>query len=332
MPQSRLEKTCCTPSRDNLQSACPAEFKAQAAATSPASAEALHAGGDAGARFVRLDGGTFLMGSHDPAAHPADGEGPVRAVTLSPFEMDAVAVSNQRFRCFVDATGYETESERYGWSFVFAGFLPDAHPPTRAVASAPWWRQVPEASWRAPEGSGSTIDERLDHPVVHISHADAIAFCEWAGARLPTEAEWEFAARGGLIQQRFPWGNTLTPDGQHQCNIWQGEFPRIDTGEDGFAGTAPVDAFAPNAFGLFNMVGNAWEWCADWFHPSYHARAPLEDPKGPPSGQARVMRGGSFLCHDSYCFRYRVSARSSAPPDSGTGHVGFRIARDIDDL
>ena len=284
---------------------------------------------ETGAQFMPIDGGAFLMGSNDPLAHPLDGEGPVRVVTVDRFLLDAFAVSNDRFARFVEATGYVTEAERFEWSFVFQNFLPADHPPTRAVASAPWWRQVMGANWHQPEGPGSSIDGRRNHPVVHVSFNDAKAFCNWAGGRLPTEAEWEFAARGGLVQKRYPWGSELKPDGRHQCNIWQGDFPDCDTADDGYAGTAPVDTFEPNAFGLFNMVGNAWEWCADWFHPSFHASAPLANPMGPPTGNARVMRGGSFLCHESYCFRYRVSARSSASPDSGTGHVGFRVAQDI---
>jgi formylglycine-generating enzyme required for sulfatase activity len=165
--------------------------------------------------------------------------------------------------------------------------------------------------------------------VVHVSHRDALAYCAWAGGRLPTEAEWEFAARGGLVQARYPWGSELTPGGRHMCNIWQGEFPHSNSGEDGYLGTAPVDAFPPNAFGLHNMAGNAWEWCADWFDRSAHARAGTANPKGPPAGHARTIRGGSYLCHESYCFRYRASARSSASEDTGTGHLGFRIARDL---
>lgn len=312
-------KTCCTPTREH-----------GVAGAAVASARSIDGGGAATdeARLIAIGGGEFLMGSSDPAAHPADGEGPVRLITLRAFQIDAVAVSNRRFARFVAATGYVTEAERFGWSFVFHAFLPADHPPTQAVAAAPWWRRVVGASWCMPEGPGSTIGSRLEHPVVHVSHADALAFCAWAGARLPTEAEWEMAARGGLVQQRFPWGNDPMPDGQHRCNVWQGTFPRENLVEDGYDGTAPVGAFAPNAYGLHNVVGNAWEWCADWFHPSYHARATFDDPTGPPSGTARVMRGGSYLCHPSYCFRYRVSARSSASPDSSTGHVGFRIARD----
>ncbi|MEM9027249.1 MAG: formylglycine-generating enzyme family protein [Pseudomonadota bacterium] len=281
--------------------------------------------------MMTLHGGAFLMGSNDPAAHPLDGEGPVREVSVSPFQIDAHAISNARFQRFVQETNYKTESETYGWSFVFAGFLPADHPPTRALPQAPWWRQVFGAAWNTPEGPSSTIADRLDHPVVHVSFADALAYCAWAGARLPTEAEWEFAARGGLEGKAFPWGDDLTPDGVHRCNIWQGTFPTENTADDGFAGTAPVTAYPPNGYGLFNMVGNAWEWCADWFHPRYHAhpQVPRVDPKGPPNGTARVMKGGSHLCHRSYCYRYRVGARSSSPPDSGSGNVGFRIAMDL---
>jgi formylglycine-generating enzyme len=278
--------------------------------------------------MVLLDGGEFLMGSDDRDGFPADGEGPVRRVGLSSFWIDPVALSNARFAAFVDATGHLTEAERYGWSFVFGGLLPDDFPPTRGAAQAPWWRQVFEADWRHPEGPGSSVEGRMDHPVVHVAHTDALAYCAWAGVRLPTEAEWEYAARGGLRRARFPWGNELTTGGRHRCNIWQGEFPGHNTLDDGYLGTAPVDAYEPNGFGLYNMAGNVWEWCADWFHTGFHRIGPQRDPTGPPSGQARVIRGGSYLCHHSYCTRYRVGARSSNTPDSSTGNTGFRVARD----
>ena len=337
-------KGCCTPGREAAaaaavpqrghprlgDSAAPSSVPASVTTTAITNSTSTESP-DTGAQMIALDGGTFLMGSNDPAAHPHDGEGPVREVTVSPFRIDAIAVTNERFQRFVDATGYQTEAEQFGWSFVFAGLLPDDHPPTRAVQQAPWWRQVYGAAWNAPEGPGSSVANRLDHPAVHISHSDALAYCAWAGARLPTEAEWEFAARGGLHAKAFPWGDELTPDGRHRCNIWQGRFPEENTAEDGFVGTAPVTAYEPNGFGLMNTVGNTWEWCTDWFDPRWHAdpRNPRVNPKGPPRGAARVTKGGSYLCHRSYCYRYRVGARSGSPPDTGTGNTGFRIVIDI---
>jgi formylglycine-generating enzyme required for sulfatase activity len=267
------------------------------------------------------------MGAADPSAYPADGEAPVHAVTLAPFAIAAHAVTNDDFASFIDATGHVTEAEQFGWSFVFAGLLPDDFPDTRGVTGAPWWRQVFGASWRAPEGPGSGVRDRGDHPVVHVSWNDAAAYCAWSGTRLPSEAEWEYAARGGLDGARFPWGDELEPGGAHRMNVFQGHFPADDTAADGYAGTAPVDAFPPNEFGLFNMTGNVWEWCRDWFSPSYYSSSPAVDPNGPEHGGQRVMRGGSYLCHESYCRRYRVSARSSNSPDSSTGNLGFRVAR-----
>jgi formylglycine-generating enzyme required for sulfatase activity len=282
--------------------------------------------------MVRLDGGRFLMGSEDALAYPEDGEGPVRAVKLRPFWIDGLAVSNARFAAFVDATGHVTDAERFGWSFVFAGLLPSDFPATRGVGAAPWWRQVEGADWAHPEGLRSDLDGRLDHPVVHVSWADATAFAAWDGKRLPTEAEWEYAARGGLEQQPFPWGAELEPGGEHRMNVWQGRFPSQNTLDDGWLGTAPVDAFPPNGYGLHNTTGNVWEWCADWFAPGPAKRGTTSDPIGPPTGTSRVMRGGSYLCHASYCRRYRVAARSGTTPDSSTGNLGLRCARDAEPL
>ena len=275
-----------------------------------------------------LPGGEFLMGTDGREGYPADGEGPVRRVRLNPFWIDTLVVSNARFAEFVAATGYVTEAERFGWSFVFAGLLPDDFPATRAVAAAPWWRQVEGADWRHPEGPRSSLADRPDHPVVHVSWNDAAAYCGWMGKRLPTEAEWEYAARGGLEQRRYPWGDELTPNGEHRMNVWQGTFPSHNALEDGYLGTAPVEAFPPNGYGLYNMTGNVWEWCADWFSVDFHVRGPRDNPGGPPSGQQKVMRGGSYLCHRSYCFRYRVAARSANTADSSTGNLGFRCVRD----
>ena len=280
-----------------------------------------------GLELVRLPSGSFEMGSED-GIFPADGEAPIRTVTLSPFEIAAHSVTNAQFADFAMASGYHTDAERRGSSFAFVGLIPPvAHDSIRAlVAGTPWWAEVVGASWRAPEGPGSSIDGRLDHPVVHISHRDALAFCEAYGLRLPTEAEWEFAARGGLEQRRYPWGDELRPGGRWRCNIWQGPFPEYNTGEDGFHATAPVHAFEPNGFDMFNMVGNVWEWCGDWFAARPPAD-PAQDPAGPAAGRSRVIRGGSFLCHESYCFRYRVAARSFNTPDSSIAHTGFRVAR-----
>jgi formylglycine-generating enzyme len=278
--------------------------------------------------MVLLDGGEFLMGCEDRWAYPRDGEGPVRRIRLDPFWIDPQAVTNDEFTRFTEEAEYSTEAERFGWSFVFAGLLPDDFPPTRSVAQAPWWRQVEGADWRRPEGLQSDLDGRGNHPVLHVSWNDAQAYCAWAGKRLATEAEWEFAARGGLEGQPFPWGDELEPGGEHRMNVWQGSFPRENTRGDGFFGTCPVDAFEPNSYGLYNTTGNVWEWCADWFSPDFHTRDSRTNPAGPRRGTHRTTRGGSYLCHESYCRRYRVSARNALTPDSSTGNIGFRCARD----
>ena len=315
------DDACCAPSRprtdvgDALAAAATRTAPVRQAQTSPGA-------------MRHLPGGAFLMGTDDAIGYAADGEGPVREVSLRPFWLDATAVANADFGAFVDATAYVTDAERFGWSFVFAGLLPDDFPETSAVTSAPWWRQAFGASWRQPEGPHSTVDNRSDHPVVHVSHRDALAYCSWSGKRLPTEAEWEYAARGGLEQRRYPWGDELTPGGEHHCNIWQGTFPADNTLGDGYYGTAPAGAFRPNGFGLYNLAGNVWEWCADWFSPNFHATSSRDNPQGPPLGTHRVIRGGSYLCHESYCYRYRVAARSANSPDSSTGNTGFRCARD----
>lgn len=263
-----------------------------------------------GARLKPIPGGMYLLGADDERIRSEDGEAPVREVALGPFWMDACAVSNARFRAFVEATGHVTVAERWGWSFVFVGFLPEGFPPTRAVAAAPWWRQVMGADWRHPEGPQSDLAGRDDHPVVHVALEDALAYCAWAALRLPTEDEWEAAARGGLVQQRYPWGMELEPEGEHRCNIWQGAFPEVNTLDDGWAGTCPVDAFPPNGLGLHNTSGNVWEWTTSWYA----------------AGEQSAIRGGSYLCHVSYCDRYRASARTGTTPDSTTGHQGFRCA------
>jgi formylglycine-generating enzyme required for sulfatase activity len=278
--------------------------------------------------MVEIPAGAYRLGSDADEGEPSDGEAPSRIVQLHRFRMARTAVSNRDFARFINQTGYVSLAEETGLSFVFAGLLPDDFPPTRGVVDAPWWREVEGACWYQPEGPGSSIDTRADHPVVHVSWHDAMAYCRWAGTRLPTDAEWECAARGGLHQNRFAWGDDLTPNGQHRCNIWQGRFPMLNSTDDGYYGTAPVDAFEPNGYGLFNVCGNVWEWCADWFD-NHFSGADLNNPRGPVQGHRRVIRGGSFLCHESYCNRYRVAARSSNTPDATTSHTGFRCAADL---
>lgn len=282
-----------------------------------------------------IDGGVFDMGNAKGTGYPDDGEGPVHSVAIADFGLGVTAVTNEQFEQFTSATGYVTDAQRFGCSFVFGGLLPDDFPPTRGVAHAPWWREVLGADWRHPEGPQSDIAERSDHPAVHISFDDALAFCHWVGGRLPTEAEWEYAARGGAAGLTFPWGNEREPDGTHLMNVFQGDFPSHNTGEDGYVGTAPVRSFPPNGYGLFEMTGNVWEWCSDFFAVDSYARSlaqfgdrPAPNPTGPASGLTRVMRGGSYLCHASYCNRYRVDARSSNAPDSGSGNNGLRVAFD----
>ena len=263
--------------------------------------------------MAHIPGGPFLMGSDSLDTFIDDSEGPVREVHLPPYLIDSTAVSNAAFAEFIAATGHVTDAEREGWTFVFHALLhPQARTAVRAgvVPDAPWWLAVERACRHAPEGPGSNIETRPNHPVVHVSWHDASAYAAWCGKRLPTEAEWEKAARGGLVQATYPWGEELKPAGQHRCNLWQGRFPDIDTGDDGYIGTCPVNAFEPNGFGLYNMAGNVWEWCADAWS----------------SAAARVIRGGSYLCHASYCNRYRVSARHHNHAASSTGHMGFRCA------
>ncbi|WP_084510338.1 formylglycine-generating enzyme family protein [Nocardia lijiangensis] len=308
---------------DNESAGCCAPTARRTAHT--AAPTGTEVGGPAPATLVPLPGGTFLMGDESAWAYPGDGEGPRHEVTVDPFAIDRYTVTNAAFAAFVDATGYRTDAERYGWSFVFAGLLPEDAPPTRSVAGAPWWRQVEGAEWRRPSGPGSHIDDVLDHPVVHVSWDDAQAYCTWSGTRLPTEAEWEYAARAGSADP-FPWGPDFEPDGQPRMNVFRGRFPRTDPGAH--LGTLPVDAFAPNDFGLHNVTGNVWEWCADWFSSDYYRHSPAQNPTGPATGAGRVMRGGSYLCHRSYCRRYRVSARQGSEPVSSTGNLGFRVAQD----
>jgi len=292
------------------------------------SAERMRVTSGSTADMIKLDGGRFLMGTESQEGFPADGEGPVREVTLDPFYMDTYPVTNRQFAEFVRATEYRTEAERFDWSFVFHTHIP-RELVEDTVRGVTWWCKVRGACWRRPEGPGSNVDSRPEYPVTHVSWNDAIEYCRWVGKRLPTEAEWEFAARGGLAQKTYPWGDELTPGGRHLCNIWQGDFPNTDTAEDGYSAPAPVNSYPPNRYGFYTITGNAWEWCSDWFHPAYHVTATRSNPVGPPEGAAKVMKGGSYLCHKSYCNRYRVAARTSNTADSSTTNISFRCVRDV---
>jgi formylglycine-generating enzyme len=313
-------KPCCIPSQQ----------RAQILSISRAAAEQrIRARNGSTSGMIRLDGGPFLMGSESAECVPGDGEGPVRQVTLDPFYLDREPVTNHQFREFVRATGHRTDAETFGWSFVFYRQLAGQPDSAGAVSGLEWWRKHDGADWAHPEGPDSTVESRLEHPVIHVSWNDAVAYSRWAQKRLPTEAEWEYAARGGLEQKLYPWGNDLTPDGNHLCNIWQGEFPALNTVEDGYEFLAPAGAFPPNAYGFHTLTGNAWEWCADWFDAAFPQFSTRFNPAGPTQGTRKVTKGGSFLCHRSYCNRYRVAARTSNTPDSSASHMGFRCASDV---
>ncbi len=312
--------SCCAPAREG-GSSC---------AEQPEFAR-VNTGSTNGMKLIT--GGRFLMGNERDYGFPSDGEGPVHEVELTPFWIDATTVTNEQFNDFVNATGYKTESERFGWSFVFEGHLTPKQLQTAVkgrVVGSEWWCRIDGADWRHPEGPGSNIKKRWAHPVVQVTWHDAVAYAQWAGKRLATEAEWEFAARGGAPHlHRFPWGDELEPGGRHMMNVWQGVFPTKNIEADGYYGPAPAKSFRANGHGLYNMTGNVWEWCWDWFDHTYYQRSPSTNPAGPCHGDRRVMRGGSYLCHASYCNRYRVDARNSNTPDSATTNLGFRCVRDV---
>lgn len=276
---------------------------------------------------VEIRGGQALIGTNVPILK-IDGEFPLRTEKVRSFRIGATCVTNEQFREFVVDTGYVTEPEHFGTSFVFDGLLPPHTPPTQGVAAAPWWRVVAGATWRTPLGPSVDDAYKPDHPVVHVTWNDAMAFSKWAGGRLPTEAEWEHAARGGRRDVRFPWGDREPNDSDFfPCNIWQGRFPHSDLGLDGHIGTAAARSFAPNAFGLYNMVGNVWEWTSQRFMVRSLSKSVRQHHAGK-SGYM-VCKGGSFLCHASYCYRYRIAARIGNSRDSSTSHQGFRLVYDV---
>ncbi|MFF2886352.1 formylglycine-generating enzyme family protein [Paenibacillus sp. NPDC057967] len=317
-------KSCCAASRGS-------EDLHQAGRAAPISELSASDKLKAADRLVRIEGGAFDMGTDSAEGFRSDGEGPVRKVTVHSFRISPYAVTNAEFQAFVAATGYVTEAESFGWSYVFHLLASEKiREQVKGVPQeVPWWLVVEGAYWAKPEGKDSSIEDRMAHPVVHISWNDANAYCKWSGTRLPTEAEWEYAARGGLARKTYPWGDLLKPDGSHMCNIWQGKFPVKNNASDGYIGTAPVHAYEPNGYGLYNLSGNVWEWCADWFSPGYHRQTTNLNPLYSQETGRKSMRGGSYLCHRSYCNRYRLAARSSNTPDSSTGNCGFRVAADV---
>jgi sulfatase modifying factor 1 len=290
--------------------------------------------------MVWIPGGVFWMGGDE-----FDDAKPIHKVYVDGFWMDKTVVTNAQFAAFVKAAGYVTMVERPPDPKKFTGAKPESLQPFSLVFRAPkeavdpftcdigaWWQPVPGASWKHPEGPGSNLEGRDRHPVVHICFEDALAYVRWAGKRLPTEAEWEFAARGGLDSKRFAWGDEARPGGKCMCNNWQGTFPHENLAQDGFTGTAPVGSFPANGFGLLDMAGNVWEWCSDWYQPKYLDHLGQRNPQGPassydplePGMPKRVQRGGSFLCADNYCMRYLPGARGKGDPDSTGNHIGFR--------
>jgi sulfatase modifying factor 1 len=259
--------------------------------------------------MILLQGGAFIMGAEDGFSF----EGPAHEVQVQPFLIDKYEVTVARFAEFINATGYRTDAEQFGWSEVFD------------VKSGSWER-VDGANWQHPDGPESIANPQ--EPVSQVSWNDAGAYAAWAKKRLPTEAEWEYAARGGLAGNQFAWGQELHPHGKHLANTWQGTFPERDTGEDGYKGRALVGRFPANSYGLFDITGNVWEWTADWFDEAYYRHSPRVNPSGPAVGVERAIRGGSWLCSANYCQGYRVAARSHATPDSGMNNLGFRCVRD----
>jgi formylglycine-generating enzyme len=303
-------KACCTPQREELQS----PVHVSGAATQDVIDH----------DWVSLPAAEFTMGTDDAEGFPADGEGPARRVHLSAFSIAPSTVTNEQFSAFVRATGHVTQAEMAGSSFVFYLQVPTwlrasirQHP-----QGLPWWLDIRDTCWQRPEGPGTHVRDRMADPVVHVSWHDANAYCEWAGVRLPTEAQWEYAARGGMERSRYTWGDHMPA--QPPCNIWRGRFPN-DPAPGWKPGPMPARSGEANGHGLFHMAGNVWEWCDDWFHPGYHSVTAPSDPLQSDFTSRRSMRGGSFLCHDSYCNRYRVAARGSNTPESSASNVGFRV-------
>jgi len=309
--------------------------------------------------MVLIPGGKYLMGSEGPEAYT--NEKPIHEVFIDSFHMDKYEVTNYQFLQFVNETGYITTAEKMiNWSDMKKQLPPNTPKPPDSLLypgslvfqastypiplndESRWWKWQAGISWKNPNGLNSSITDIIDHPVVHISWDDAVAYANWTGKRLPTEAEWEFAARGGINKSIYPWGNESINESPMRANFWQGQFPYSNTNQDGYSSTAPVGSFSPNGYGLYDMAGNVWEWCSDYYNENSYIldknKGICVNPKGPeasyevrePYAQKRVLRGGSFLCNDIYCSGYRVSRRMGVTGDTGLSHTGFRCVKDID--
>jgi formylglycine-generating enzyme len=304
--------------------------------------------------IIRIKGGTFFMGSDaGKIVMPHGGmsnESPVHEVKLDGFWIDKYPVTNENYAKFVKATGYVTYSELTPKAEDWPGALPEMLVPASIVFKQPttkvnmnnlynWWEYKPGANWKHPEGPQSNIEKRMNHPVVHVTYADAAAYCSWAGKHMLTEAQWEYAARGGLKKKVYTWGDQPDHLKKKLMNFWEGEFPYKNTGSDGHLKTSPVGSYLPNGYGLYDMAGNVWEWVSDWYHPRYYEVSPKENPTGVPKEHSldphepgiskRIIKGGSFLCSENYCMGYRPSARMATDPRSSTNHTGFRCAKKL---
>lgn len=311
--------TCCPPKNPVLADTASADFSPVQFQPSPTAKKPAS---------VAIPGGVGLLGTSKPLIR-SDGEGPLRKGRVQSLSISIGSITNAEFSAFVAETAYITEAEHLGWSFVFWSQVPESVGETQSVPGSPWWRRVDGASWQRITGPECDLVNQLpDHPVVHVSWNDARAYASWVGGRLPTELEWEHAARGGLGDVRYPWGDDEPDDEQTLlCNIWQGRFPRTNTARDGYETTAPARSFEPNGYGLYNMVGNVWDWTADTFRmPSQSARPGAQVSEEQIT--MKLAKGGSFLCHKSYCHRYRIAARIANTVDSATTHMGFRVVWD----
>jgi formylglycine-generating enzyme required for sulfatase activity len=345
--KAKPEAPCCPDPGDSSEKEATTPPAADAGGVAPR-INRSEAPGPAPEGMVWIPGGVYWRGN-DTKRH-GDAR-PWHLVEVDGFWMDAAVVTNEQFAKFVKATGYDTVAERKPKAEDFPGAPPDKLVAGSVVFTPPkgpvplnnhlrWWSYVPGANWQHPEGPDSDLKGRAKHPVVHVAYEDALAYCKWAGKRLPTEAEFEFAARGGLNKNQYAWGDEFRPGGKFMANTWQGRFPYENTGDDGYKGTAPVGSFPPNRFGLSDMAGNVWQWCSDWYRHDYYRTLaapaqPARNPQGPadsfdpsePRVAKRVMRGGSYLCTDQYCTAYEVGARGKGAPDTGTNHLSFRCVK-----